>query len=125
MVPGVRQRPAEGLAVVLRVRVAREALFFSFFVQILDIKVNFVLESLEGHESAAILIAAVGVDTDDDLRELSAVREYFGLDLRFIEYIFAADLTTDGVDLSNLGHHFLQLHVNFAELLVAQLIVLL
>ncbi len=125
MVPGVRQRPAEGLAVVLRVRVAREALFFSFFVQILDIKVNFVLESFEGYESAAILIAAVGVDTDDDLRELSAVREYFGLDLRFIEYIFAADLTTDGVDLSNLGHHFLQLHVNFAELLVAQLIVLL
>jgi hypothetical protein len=125
VVPGVRQRPAEGLAVVLRVRVAREALFFSFFVQILDIKVNFVLESFEGYESAAILIAAVGVDTDDDLRELSAVREYFGLDLRFIEYIFAADLTTDGVDLSNLGHHFLQLHVNFAELLVAQLIVLL
>jgi len=117
--------PAKGFPIGVVVDTGRidiESFFLSIFIYFLNVEVNFVSESVPRNLSTIfVLVGLVGVDTDDDMTDLGAIRQDVGYDLWFIMDILPTHLAADSIHLSDLGNNLLQFGVYFSELLVALL----
>lgn len=70
-----------------------------------------------------VLVVAVREHLDLHLRDLATVSLHLGGNFRLVEYVFTVNFTADGVNLSDFRHDVLKTGVDLLELLHALLLV--